>query len=176
MTPADDGRFCAHCDRVVVDLTAGPPSAAAATMARARLGDAICVRARVTASRQVLLPAARRRRLTNGIAAVLALSVAGCDVDHPAPTSPTISATQVQVRPAEAPAVDSPLDPPPSEIISIDVDLSDVRDDHHGCGPEEDPSSTIMGEMETPEEPAPARPEAIIPLCFPDRADPNANG
>jgi len=44
MTPADDGRFCAHCERVVVDLTAGPPSAAAATMARAHRGDPICVR------------------------------------------------------------------------------------------------------------------------------------
>jgi len=119
MTPAAGGRHCDACAKTVIDITAMAPSAGRAFVQRelpARLarGERVCVRAHVDRAGRLLRPDLRRRLLTNGLAAVLAMTVAGCTGDGSAPgtsTAPTPApSAQPPVLPGEvsAPLTGSP--------------------------------------------------------------------
>jgi hypothetical protein len=91
MTPDGRGRHCAACAKTVIDVTAMAPDEGRAFVARelpARLsrGERVCVRAHADPRGQLLRPGIRRYLLTNGLAAMLALSLAGCGE----PVGPTV--------------------------------------------------------------------------------------
>lgn len=170
MAPGAVGRRCDRCARVVIDLTRVRPSEAVAVLHGGRDGDRVCIRARATTDGRVLLPRARRRLLTNGIAAVLALTTAGCGVppesaqpltmhpvsgpdmnkaSHPAPFSPTPHDTGLEDPcPDEGPAIGNCVD----QVIMGEADV-------------EDPARTIMGDIALPPPPG-------IPISFPSRIEP----
>jgi hypothetical protein len=94
MSPRDDGRHCATCAKTVVDLTVFDAEDGARVLARIHAQVSahahICVRAPADAGGRIVLPARAvavphsrprqtrgRRLLTNGLAAVLAMVVAG---------------------------------------------------------------------------------------------------
>jgi hypothetical protein len=85
MTPQDGGRHCAQCDRVVVDLTEVSPLASLEQQrAFAHLfhqGERVCLRTHVGPTGHVRLRPARRRLLTAGLAAMLAMGTVGCTGD-----------------------------------------------------------------------------------------------
>ena len=88
MTPDGRGRHCASCAKTVVDVTAMSPGDARAFVAdelpaRIGRGDRVCVRAHADARGRLLRPGARRYLLTNGLAAVLAVTMAGCGGESP---------------------------------------------------------------------------------------------
>jgi hypothetical protein len=91
MTPNERGRHCASCDKTVVDLTVMPAVEARAFMndlgdkLRSKSGEHVCVRAHADTSGRLMKPGARRLLLTNGLAAILAMSMAGCG-DHSSST------------------------------------------------------------------------------------------
>ena len=88
MTPDGRGRHCASCAKTVVDVTAMTPNAARAFVegelpARIARGDRVCVRAHADTRGRLLRPGVRRYLLTNGLAAVLAMTVTGCGGEAP---------------------------------------------------------------------------------------------
>jgi hypothetical protein len=107
MSPSARGRFCASCRKEVVDLSDLPAAVGRQRMQelrdrlRERPASSICVRGEGDGRGGLLTPA-RRRLLTNGFAAMLAMSVAGCTGDGPA------APTQVTTRPAAASQDQSP--------------------------------------------------------------------
>ena len=140
MTPRDDGRHCASCSKTVVDLTGLDAEAGARALARIHAQVTahahICVRAPADAAGRIALPARlavvphyrprpsrSRRLLTNGLAAVLAMVVAG-DLasaadgeDAPSATAP-ISACPPEVTRTPVPAGQdgSPVTRTPSAV------------------------------------------------------------
>lgn len=81
MTPNREGRHCAACDKTVVDVTAMAPAAARAYLAqelpaKVQRGERVCVRAHADRSGRLLRGGVKRRLLTNGLAAVLAMAMA----------------------------------------------------------------------------------------------------
>ena len=93
MTPDVRGRHCAVCAKTVIDVTAMAPAERRAFIAdelpaRLARGERVCVRAHADARGRLLRPGARRYLLTNGLAALLAVSMAGCG-DEP-PTQPRV--------------------------------------------------------------------------------------
>jgi hypothetical protein len=104
MTPAGDGRHCAACNHLVIDV-AGMPVAEGRrvldTVATVLTGNGrrTCVRAHATPSGR-LVPG-RRKLLTSALAGILACSIAGCAGDGPDLVEP-------QPRPAP-PAKAQPL-------------------------------------------------------------------
>jgi hypothetical protein len=103
MTPREGGRHCASCARTVVDLTNLRPAEGELALKRIRTQVAnhahICVRAPADHHGRLVLPSVRRRLLTNGLATVLAMVIAGdlasaADGQDPAPvpaTAPTMT-------------------------------------------------------------------------------------
>jgi hypothetical protein len=80
MRPVDGGRHCTLCARNVVDLNCLAPSAREAEIARlsarGQAGERICISAPSTRDGHVL--SSSRRILTGGMAAMLAMAMAGC--------------------------------------------------------------------------------------------------
>ena len=81
MTPNREGRHCASCDKTVVDVTSMVPTEARAYLnhelpARVQRGEHVCVRAHADRSGRLLRGGVKRRLLTNGLAAVLAMAMA----------------------------------------------------------------------------------------------------
>lgn len=108
MTAADRGRHCAKCDKTVLDLTTLPAPQGRQELARlherVQGGDHVCVRGHAD-RRGRLIATARRRLLTNGLAAVLAMTIAGCQGSGPAvPPTSTTGATSSQPQPQPQPA------------------------------------------------------------------------
>jgi hypothetical protein len=95
MSPNAKGRHCASCDKTVVDITRMAPEAATSYLAELGRtlagGSHVCVRALADGQGRLVAPPARttmpasarrashsRRLLTNGLAAMLAMQLAGC--------------------------------------------------------------------------------------------------
>jgi hypothetical protein len=115
MTPRERGRHCGACDKTVVDVTRMRPSEGRRFLGRLRdelaAGAHVCVRAHADAAGRLLAPSATRRLLTNGLAAVLAVTVAGCHGSGPSvsqaqPAQPQTQQAQAQPiqRQAQQPA------------------------------------------------------------------------
>jgi len=123
MTPNDGGRHCARCAKTVVDVTAMAPSAGRAFVQRElpeRLarGERVCVRAHVDRAGRLLRPDLRRRLLTNGLAAVLAMTIAGCTGDGPTPGTSTAPTPAPSAQPLALPGeVSAPLTGSPSPMM-----------------------------------------------------------
>ncbi len=112
MTPASRGRHCASCDKTVVDVTRMAPPVAVRYLEQVRTalpsGAHVCVRAHADRAGRLLAPSATRRLLTNGLAAVIAMTIAGCQGEGPKVAQPTAqpqptSAQAVETTPATAP-------------------------------------------------------------------------
>jgi hypothetical protein len=88
MTPDVRGRHCAVCAKTVIDVTAMTPAEGRAFIAselpsRLARGERVCVRSEADARGRLLRPGVRRYLLTNGLAALLAMSMAGCGDESP---------------------------------------------------------------------------------------------
>ena len=140
MTPTADGRHCASCNHAVIDLTIMSVTAGQRVLndvKRAAKHDQhprTCVRGHVDPSGRIVV--GHRRLLTQGLAAMLACTLAGCAGDGPAlqtaPEKPTIHSESVP-----APLMGTPVPPAPKP----------VKND----GP------VVMGKMAAPATPAPAK-------------------
>jgi hypothetical protein len=158
MTPTERGRHCASCDKVVVDLSACSP-----TEARAMLDEAaqratgaelgLCARVRVDRRRRVLLGRARRYVLSNGLAALLAWGVAGCDgtVANTDPVPSPAPSVDVQPQPQHQ-------DPPPEELQPVPGGI--MMGEMMAPAPEECPVE-IMGDVLV-------APPAVEPVASPE--------
>ncbi|MBA2481912.1 MAG: hypothetical protein H0V44_14700 [Planctomycetes bacterium] len=119
MTPNQRGRHCAVCDKTVVDVTRMGPQAGAQYLRRLpsdlAAGAKVCVHAHADARGRLLSPV-RRRLLTNGLATVLAVTLAGCTGSGPH-VGP--AATQQARHQQESPAL--PTEDPGMRAIEGDV-------------------------------------------------------
>jgi hypothetical protein len=105
MTPAENGRHCSICAKIVVDLTALPIAARriqvqeiASAIAN---GKPVCVRSLIDRDGRL---AGSRRILTGGMAIILAMTVAGCQGDGPEVLrDPAPPATHEPLNPNRAP-------------------------------------------------------------------------
>ncbi len=161
MTPNDGGRHCARCAKTVVDVTAMSPEAGRSFVAKelpARLarGERVCVRAHADTRGRLLKPGVRRYLLTNGLAAVLAMTMAGCGGEPPTVrggAGPTPSAQPAPPTPAPPePFMGKPAQPDPSPMMGIMA--PPIRGDvGPGVAPEPAPAAGhahLVGEVEQP--------------------------
>ncbi len=85
MRPVSGGRHCSLCAQKVIDLTCLAPAARDTEMARitARIqaGERVCIRAPATRDGRLLSQS--RRILSGGMAALLAMTMAGCQGSGP---------------------------------------------------------------------------------------------
>ncbi|GDY13381.1 hypothetical protein LBMAG53_22590 [Planctomycetota bacterium] len=132
MREAPGGRFCDRCDFTVIDVTAMPPGQASQFLNRdlpeaTGAGRRVCVRA--VADRRGFLLRPGWRRLTNGVAAILAMSLVGCGTDdappvaqqESQPAAPTKSAPES--GPSEVNQEKQSTDRHPGRDNGIDIDL-----------------------------------------------------
>lgn len=93
MSPVSGGRHCSLCAKTVVDLTCLAPSQHEVELARiatlVQAGKRVCIRTSATRDGRVL--SASRRILTGGMAAMLAMTVAGCQDSGTSLTSDPVS-------------------------------------------------------------------------------------
>jgi hypothetical protein len=99
MTPTENGRHCATCNHVVIDIASMPVAEGRRVLKDvattvAEKGKRTCVRAHATPAGR-LVPG-RRKLLTGALAGMLACAIAGCSGDgpelgqpHPKPSRPT---------------------------------------------------------------------------------------
>lgn len=183
MTPAGRGRHCASCARTVIDVTAMAPAEGRAFVAHelpARLarGERVCVRARADARGRLLRPGVRRYLLTNGLAAVLAVTMAGCGGEppvvqgglrhEPQPVQPGEAQGEPGATPPEPaqPLVGSPAAPilddaimgfmgPPTRGEAIREIPGDARGQSvvGGISAPPEPMPAIMGDIAVPADP-----------------------
>jgi hypothetical protein len=135
MTPQERGRHCDVCDKTVVDVTRMRPSEGRRFLGKLRddlaAGAHVCVRAHADAAGKLLAPSATRRLLTNGLAAVLAVAMAGCHGSgpsvgqaQPAPTTQTQPAQQQPIQQQAqqpTPMMGEPVANTPESCITGDV-------------------------------------------------------
>jgi len=113
MTPSGNGRHCATCDKVVVDVTAMTPPAAKAFLAvelpqRLAHGDHVCVRAHADRRQRLLRPG--QRLLTNALAGILAATMASAlgtldAADSTPPVAPITTEFPQATVPEEVPVL-----------------------------------------------------------------------
>jgi hypothetical protein len=116
--PADGrGRRCGTCSTVVVDLVGIPALEERALLSEllreVDAGRRVCVHARTDAAGVLQPPPRHRRLLTNGLAGLMAMAIAGCQGSGPAiapATTPTASATAdpVAITSAQPTAASAP--------------------------------------------------------------------
>ncbi len=140
MTPNAAGRHCEQCALTVTDLTTMSAPAARAVLARAATATThLCVRADTDRRGRILLPGITRRLLTNGLAAVLAMAVAGCE-DHavsaanasaPTTTNTTTSTATERLILPEPPAENAEITPENSAHVdgSTAITMGDIAPD-----------------------------------------------
>ena len=146
MSPNDQGRHCAACEKTVVDLV--PLSVGerrerlAGISQEVRQGKRVCVRGRVDRDGSL---AGSRRLLTGGMALLLAVTFAGCQGEGPQVTAQTPQQTQQPAEPLPVPGEASA--PPetmgfmaPAQIEPPQVLRGDVKE----------PLPAKMGEMVCP--------------------------
>lgn len=141
MTPTVNGRHCASCNHAVIDLTTMSVTAGQRVLdevKRAATHDPLprtCVRGHVDPSGRIVV--GHRRLLTQGLAAMLACTLAGCAGDGPAlQTAPEKPTTHSEAGPL--PVILGTPRPPAPKPVKID-------------GP------VVMGKMIAPTTPAPAK-------------------
>ena len=138
MTPTAGGRHCASCNHAVIDLTAMPVAAGQRVLNEVKRAAThnqqprTCVRGHVDPRGRIVV--GHRRLLTQGLAAMLACTLAGCSGDGPAlqtvPEKPTTHSESVPT-----PVTMGTPRPPPLKIVNND-------------------SPVEMGIMSAPEKPA----------------------
>ena len=150
MSPTEQGRHCAVCNKVVLDLTRTPAARAQATLAAALdRGDKVCARVVVDSRKRARFARLHRHVLTNGLALLLGAGamaaepspVPGDGAAHPAPiVQPVKPDAEIPVimgelvvtgdlcevpKPDDKPVAADPDDKPESADDEQDV----VRDD-----------------------------------------------
>ncbi|HYE07612.1 MAG TPA: hypothetical protein VEL07_18990 [Planctomycetota bacterium] len=165
MTPNGPGRHCASCDKTVVDLTALTPAASSVAMVgladRVRAGEHLCVRAHADASGGLRATRARRRLLTNGMAAMLAMAMASGLTGCGGGDQPGAATTgQVQQDP-------EPVDPHPRETMG-EMRVPDPVPEP-AVEPQPVAVEPLMGAVAAPE-PVEADPAIMGDVCVPEAA------
>ena len=137
MTPTARGRHCAACNITVIDISSMTPSAARQTVheieTRMKAGEHVCCKAPRDQQGRIRLPEPRRYVLSNGIAAILAMTMAGplmtAEPSHTSATACAVSATHgtpVQPYfPAPAGGIRALNAPPPNQGGGNAVDPKD---------------------------------------------------
>lgn len=104
MAPTAHGRHCATCAKTVIDVAGMSPGEARHFLAllpeRIARGDRVCVQAHTTADGRLRGASARRYLLTNGMAAILAMSAFGCA--EPAKQNAPDAGSAMSARPSGA--------------------------------------------------------------------------
>ena len=125
------GRHCAECDQTVVDLSGLPPEqfAPAVTTIQERLaaGDRVCVRAPANDKGLVQAPLPRRRRrllLTNGLAGIIAVTLAGCQGAGP-DIVPSSSSSSASARASSTTTTTTTTTVPRAAIPRVDIPAPD---------------------------------------------------
>lgn len=122
MTAQDQGRYCAVCDKVVVDMTAmdADEMTQILEMSRAQSSDpcqtGVCAQVH-TDKQGKIIPARKHRLLTDAMAAMLAVSLWGCS-DTEVGDKPAMNNLPVEV-PTTVPINDSVLIDPHVEPIEV---------------------------------------------------------
>lgn len=159
MTPNADGRYCSLCAKTVVDLACLEPIARDKALARietlVRAGTRVCVRGPATRDGRLL--SSSRRILTGGMAAMLAMTMAGCQGDNADVTVKPQHDPQTRTTPSQ------PDQPPVAQMTGIAMPMGDVAvpPPHLIRGEACTPTTTTgeatikMGKIAAPE-PAPA--------------------
>lgn len=155
MTPNRHGRHCAACDKTVVDVTALDPAPAREYLRqelpiRLARGERVCVRAHADRSGRLLRPGVTRRLLTNGLAAVLAVTAAGfagfgpdlgaAEVETPPPTTEPLPGRMGEIAVMPAPLTGDVMMgmPVPQPIVPS------VTDDASGITVTVDPNTFVV--------------------------------
>jgi hypothetical protein len=158
MTPRGDGRHCASCAKTVVDLTALSPAEGRRKLDHIRTQLAadvhVCVRAHADPRGRVVAPANRRRLLTNGLAAVLAMVMAG---DHLA------AADQVDAAATAASTVTAPVQPATTGLL-VAVPTQCIQGDVALPRPP-DPPATAPAPVPVPVPPSAVPPQSAVPVA-----------
>ncbi|MBA3710729.1 MAG: hypothetical protein H0W83_18135 [Planctomycetes bacterium] len=119
MAPNERGRHCASCDKTVVDVTRMAPQAGANYLRRLpgelAAGAKVCVHAHADARGRLLSPVTRRL-LTNGLATVLAMTIAGCNGHGPEVQNPQ---NQQQSQLQNQPQNQQPTQPSPQQMRTM---------------------------------------------------------
>jgi hypothetical protein len=151
MSPNDQGRHCAVCEKTVVDLTpltVGERRERLAGISQElRQGKRVCVRGRVDRDGSL---AGSRRLLTGGMALLLAVTFAGCQGEGP--QVDTANQPQ-QVQPAEHQPLpgEATIAPPPMGIMApITGSPAPVEPPHVLRGDVAEPLPAKMGETICP--------------------------
>ena len=153
MTPTTVGRHCAACGKDVVDLTCLSPLERTAALERITRdivgGRQVCVRASATSDGWLTY----RRLLTNGIAAMLAMTFSGCQGEGPpVASSPAQASTPTSIlpkAPTPSQASTSTLSVAPMhEILELQpepdvLEIENLQIEVHG-------GTTIMGAIGVP--------------------------
>ena len=108
MRPVSGGRHCSLCAKNVVDLTCLAPAARdtelARITARVQAGERICIRAPATRDGRLLSHS--RRILSGGMAAMLAMTMAGCQGSGPETSATTNDPEKIDGAPVSTTPVE----------------------------------------------------------------------
>jgi hypothetical protein len=183
MTPDDRGRHCAACAKTVVDVTAMPYAAAQAYLAglNQRQGERshehVCVRA--FSDGRGRLTGTRHRLLTNALAAMLAMTVAGCGGGSPGDrTEDQRQASEKTERASKVDLADIRIDVEIEDLTIGSSALPEFDLENRPMGREE--TDVLMGQVAAPPLRimglmAPAEPATIPPTPQPPTLE-SANG
>lgn len=151
MSPNDQGRHCAVCEKTVVDLTpltVGERRERLAGISQdVRQGKRVCVRGRVDRDGSL---SGSRRMLTGGMAMLLAMTFAGCQGEGPQVATPN---QPQQVQPVEQPPLPGEATIPQQTMgmmAPIQVQPAPVEPAHVLRGDVAEPLPAKMGEMACP--------------------------
>lgn len=151
MSPNDQGRHCAVCEKTVVDLTTLTVNERRERLAEisqdVRQGKRVCVRGRVDRDGSL---AGSRRMLTGGMALLLAMTFAGCQGEGPQVAAPTPNQTQQPVEPEVLPGRVSLPPQTMGMMAPVLVQPAPVEPPHVLSGDVADPQPAKMGEMLCP--------------------------
>ncbi|MBA3684284.1 MAG: hypothetical protein H0W72_03480 [Planctomycetes bacterium] len=170
MTPDGQGRHCASCAKTVVDVSTMAPSQADRFLRmelpeRIAQGEHVCVRSAADAAGRLRRSRAKRYLLTNGLAAIIAMSAYGCGGDQQPTVAQPTTHTQQQPVSDPPPPMGSPapiVDPEPTSPEMGKVAMPIQGEVHMGAvaprerapvtpTPVEDPA--VMGDVCVPEKP-----------------------
>lgn len=145
MTQEQRGRHCSVCKKTVVDIAAMPTGEAVRFMhdlgkkLRQPNAPSVCVRAPSNGRGGLLRPSAKRYLLTNGLAAILAMSISGCSAHSGSNPQSNQGHQQVQ----QGTTMPTQIDPQPMMGSPAPIEMGDA------IAPA--PVENIKGEVAVPE-------------------------
>lgn len=158
-------RYCASCERHVVDVSKLTRAAAIALVARKERGEEVCVHLEVRVSDGAIRvadghvhPASKARPGVTAVAAASSVVLAACAA--PEPNVPTLAPPPVHVA---APVAETPPTPPSSPApIETAPRPSEAPDDPPSAPPAKPPKKGHATNTSSPTTPGPATPQPQV--------------